>query len=142
MGYVTRHRIAATVTATGGGAQTFYTPETLSGELLSVRYRRGTPSVTTSGIASGAKLVFTGEALGTPLLTITTASSSAASYYPRAYAMDTSGVQLGYSSAGTPPGIPVPIPLAQERIKVVVTSGGQASNGGTRVVLDFWVDGV
>ena len=53
MGYVTRHRITATVTSSGGAAQTFYTPETLSGELLSVRYRRGTPSVTTSGIASG-----------------------------------------------------------------------------------------
>ncbi len=136
MGYVTRHRVAMTVTATGGAAQAFYTSAVLSGEIQAIRYTRAT----SSGISTGAHFTITADQSGLTLLTAT--ATGDVTWYPRAAAMDTSAAQLGMTSAATPPMVPVMIPLAAERAKINVTSGGTASNGGLSGTIDFYIDGV
>jgi hypothetical protein len=140
MSFITREQLAVSVTATGGASQAFYSA-VHNGHLEAVRYRRGTPTTTASGISTAAKIVLTGAETGLPLLTIATASADAMNFYPRAGAQDTSGGALGYTSAATPPSIPQLIPLGNERIKIEVTSGGAASNGGLRGVFDLFFSG-
>ncbi len=121
MVYVTRHTLYATATTSGAGAQSFFTPDVINGQVEAIVYRRGSTAATTSGLSTGAKIVMTGEQTGIPVLTIATASGDAMYFYPRAYLQDTSGGVLGLTSAASPPGQPGLIPLAGERVKIVVT---------------------
>lgn len=140
---IKRWRVNATYTTSGGGAQSFHTP-LLSGYLEAIRYRRGIPNgttgiTTTSGFSTNAHIAITGEISGINIWEAT--STDDAPWYPRANVVSTANVALGFSSNATPPPIPTRIPLGQERIKVTVTSGGTASNGGTRAIFDFYIEG-
>ncbi len=139
MGYINRVRIPLAVTTSGGASQTFYSSRLAFGGLIeALQY---TPA-TASGISTAANITLTAEQSG---LTIWTATATGAvTRYPRAAAQDVSGGQLGYTSAATPPPIPVRIPVGQEALKVVVSSGGTGSGGagGVKGTLDIYLSGV
>ncbi len=143
MSIVKKLQVAATVTATGGASQAFFTNPIVGGQIESIRYRRGavlTSAATTSGIATGAHVTITGAITGVTIITAT--ATGDVTWYPRAAAMDVSGGAIGYSSAATPPPIPVPISIAEERLKIEVTSGGAASNGGLHSIFEIYYTGM
>lgn len=128
MTYVSRHRINATVTSTGGAAQVFYTP-VINGYLEAIVYKRGTTGTTASGISTNAHFTVTAGESSNVLLSCT--ATDARAFYPRMNLESTAGATVaGFGR----------FPIAQERIKVEVTSGGTASNGGVRGVFDFYVE--
>lgn len=140
MGYLQRIRVNATVTASGGSSQTFYTSNlAYGGYLEAVVYTKATAS----GFSTAGHLTITAANSGLELLNVTTTGTSGTAvwYFPRGKAEDTSHVQMGYTSAATPPAIPVNLPISAEPIKIVASSGGTASNGGVRFTLDFYVSG-
>lgn len=139
MVYIARHTVYATCTASGGVAHTFQTGSVISGHVEAIVYRRGSTAATTSGISTGAKIVITAAQTGLPILTIATASADSMVFYPRAFTQDASGAQLGTVAASSV--IPTLIPVGQEPIKIVVTSGGPTSNAGPRGVFDFYISG-
>ena len=140
MSLITRIRLNANVTVSGGGAQTFYTSMIRGAELEAIVYQKAT----VSGFSTAGHLAITAEQSGLVLLNVTTTGTSGVvlPYYPRALAQDVSGVPLGYTSAATPPGIPVRFPIANEAIKIVASSGGTASNGGVGFQLDLYLKGL
>jgi hypothetical protein len=134
--YITRVRIEATVTATGGASQAFYTPAVISGLIEAVAYA----PATTSGISTNAHVTITHG--GISAVTILTATATGAvMWYPRVAAQNVSATALGYTSAATPPMIPTRIPVGGERLRVEVSSAGTASNGGLRGTFDFYIAG-
>ncbi len=139
MGYINRVRIPLAVTSSGGASQTFYSSHLAFGGLVeAIRYTRATAS----GISTAANITLTAAESG---LTIWTATATGdVTRYPRGYAHDVSGGELGFTSAATPPPIPVRIPVGQEAMKVVVTSGGTGSGGagGVKATLDIYLAGV
>lgn len=103
----------ATILTSATGIATVYT-EVLSGYLAKI-------VVTATGTTSTADIVVTGEDSATPILTkanITKASSS--TFYPRAAAHK---VADGATTSGI---VLVEIPIAFERIKIVMAGGGNA----------------
>lgn len=149
--YVRRLRINATVTATGGASQAFYTDQlTAGGYLERVTYRNGTAS----GLSTAAHInvieQYMSSGVGTDgptHLSVSTTGTTAAAgeyvnFYPRIAQQTTAGAAFAYTSAATPPSIPDRIPLAAgDRIKLEVTSAGNTSNGGKRATFDFYISG-
>ena len=137
--YIKRQRINLAVTASAGASQAFYSDFIAGGGFVeALQY---TPA-TASNIATGAHITVTAERSG---LTIWTATATGTlTRYPHAQAQDVSGGGLGYTSAATPPPVPCKIPVAQERVKAEVTSGGAASGtvGGLKGILDLYISGV
>ena len=136
MGFITRARIVGNVTVSGGAAQNFFT-STLNGMLESIIYQKAT----VSGFSTAGHMTITAAQSGYTLLSVTTTGTSgvAVSYWPRAAQEDTSHGALSYASGVTPPFIPTQFPIAQEAIKVVMTSGGAASAGGLGFTIDFYL---
>ena len=95
---------------------------------------------TASGLSTAAGLLVTAERSGLVLLDATATGDR--TWYPHAQAEDSSGIGLGYTSAATPPIIPTKVPVAAERIKVQVASGGSASAGdGLKGTLHLYMSG-
>ena len=140
MAYVRRLRVNATVTATGGAAQTFYTDQIQGGFLESIVYQKATAS----GFSTAGNLTITAEQSGLSLLNVTATGAAGVpvAYYPRAAAQSPlAGTYSPATGAGAVVGFPEKIPLSDEAIKIVASSGGTASNGGVRFALDFYVSG-
>ena len=138
MSYITRHRILATVTATGGATQAFFSP-VVNGHLEQIVYKRGTTGTTASGISTAGHLTVQTDQSSNVMLTCTATESR--SFYPRAALQDVSGVALSYASGVTPGYIPGLFAIGNERIKVEFSSAGAASNGGVRAVVDLYISG-
>jgi hypothetical protein len=104
----------ATITTTATGAATVYTTETLNGHLSAMK-------VTATGTTSTADIVVTGETSGVAILTkanITKATSTW--FYPRSPAHTV-------AAGATTSAVVLPmVPITDERIKVVMTGGGNA----------------
>mgnify|MGYP006921391510 CR=1 FL=1 len=93
----------------------------LNGFLVCLKYTPGS-------IDTGADLVITGEDSGIPILTITNAGTTAVFWYPRAL--------LNAVADGTAATNPSEfIPIKDERIKLVVASGGNAKTGYIEAIL-------
>lgn len=137
--YIKRHRVNIEYTALNQASQAFYSPYLENGGLIrSIVYNRAAASA----LATGAKLVLTAELSSAPILTVASATADTMVFYPCAGAQNTSGAALGYTSAATPPAIPVFIPVGQERIKVEVTSGGaSAAADSAKAYLDLYISG-
>lgn len=112
-------KFAATVSiaATTGTAYT----DNVTGEIAEIRYVKAA-----TGFADGATITITGESTGTPILAETGINASA-TRAPRRATCNTSGVALTFD--GTEP-VPDRIVLVNERVKIVVTDGGDGA--GTR----------
>lgn len=137
---ITRYTMNVTATTSGGASQVYYSGAVLSGLVYAIDYKRGTSGTTASGVASGAKVVFTGAKTGIPILTVATASGDNHMYfYPRAYAQDASGTLVG--TVGASSVWPTLIPLANERLRMEITSGGACSNGGLHATVNIYLDG-
>ncbi len=111
----------ATITTDSSGNATVYVGSNIRGAIHAILYEPGT--------LESANLTITGETTGVPILTKAGAGTSDVWFYPRALAnQNTDG------AAGTSPD--VPIQVVEERIKVVVASGGDTLAGSITV----WVD--
>ena len=140
MSFITRHRIAATVTASGGASQAYYTSAVVNGYLVGIVVSKPL----TSGVSTGANILITDADSSQVLLNVTStnATNSIVSYYPRALTQTNAGALLGAATgAGAVVGIPDRLAIAEERIKVQFTSAGTASAGGLRATLDFYIEG-
>lgn len=118
--YIERHEVSITVDASGDG--TGYTP-IVSGFVRAIRYvPDGTAPYDTNG-----DVVITGDVSGVPILTVTNMGTSALTLSPRAAVVGVTNVAALYAAAGT--GVTDLIPVAAERIKVVIAQGGNAKTG-------------
>lgn len=145
MAFVKRVRTILTVTATGGAAQTFYSSAALAGLVQAVRYMAGpatAPSTAAGSISTDAHLALSAELSGVNILDCS-ATASGVTYYPRGRANNTgSGIYSPATGAGAGVGWPVEIPLGQERLKIVVSSGGAASGTtGLLGAVDLYIEG-
>lgn len=93
----------------------------LNGFLVCMKYTPGT-------IATGAVLTITGESSGIPIMTKTGAGTSTVFYYPRALLN-----AVADGAEGTTPS--EFIPIKNERIKIVVASGGDTKTGS----IEAWI---
>lgn len=92
-----------------------------NGFLVCIKYTPGT-------LDTGADLTITGEESGIPILTKANAGTSNAFYYPRALLNAVAdGAEATNASEF--------IPIKDERIKVVVSSGGDTKTGAIEVIL-------
>lgn len=114
------------ITTTAGGDATVYLTHgenrKLNGFLVLLKYTPGT-------IDTAATLTITGESSGIPIITKTLAGTAVVFYYPRALA--SAVASPGAIVAGTTESIPI----KDERIKVVVSAGGNAGVGSIEVFL-------
>ena len=94
-------------------------------------YTRGTTGTTASGISTNANITVQTDQSSNVMLTGTATESR--TFSPRMNIESSLGATVaGFSR----------FPVANERIKVQFTSGGTASNGGLRAVIDLYLDGV
>ena len=117
MGYLTRHAVAFTTTS--GGDATVYS-DRVNGHVHAIRYAYVDAD-------TGADITITGETSGIPVLTITNAGTASTTHHPRAATVDVVNAASLYAAAGEP--VETLIPVADERIKVVVAQGGDTKTG-------------
>ena len=121
--------------ATGAGTTQYSSFLSQGGHLEAIRLVR--PA--TDQLATTVKLTITGDITGIVLFDATATSTGSQTWLPRAPIVDTSGAQPGYTSASTPPPIYDKLYVGgNERIKVVVASGGATNTSG---VLHLYLSG-
>lgn len=129
MTYLRRHQQSLLVTATGGAAWSTYTP-VMNGYVEAISYRNGTTGTTASGISTDANLTLTNEHSSQVILNDT--ATGIRTFYPRHSIEDVAGATVaGFDRFA----------VADERIKIQVSSAGTASAGGLRGTLTFYLDG-
>jgi hypothetical protein len=128
MSYI--RRVTMAVTATSSAGATFFSP-VLSGHLESFAYRRGA-----SGFATTAHLAVVTENSSVAIWDGTCTGDFTA--YPRALANGSASGQLGFSSVHV--GIPVQVPIGQERLRFTFSSmtGGSA---GVQARIHLYISG-
>lgn len=120
MAYLTRHVVSVTTDASGDA--TAYT-DVANGFIHSIRYVK-------TDLDNGSDFTITAESSGAAVLTATNVSASA-TYYPRAATVDTSNAASLYAAAGQ--AVNDRIPVANERVKIVVAQGGNTKTGAFHV---------
>lgn len=115
-----RHSVALISDASGN--QTTYT-NVVNGRILAIRY---VPDGT-NPLATGADFTITGETTGIPIITITNIGTSAVSFAPRMPTCGLTGTASLYAAGGL--GVEDVIPIANERIKIVMAQGGNVLQG-------------
>lgn len=114
--FVERHEVAITVDASGDG--TGYTP-VVSGLVRAIRYVK-------NNYANGIDFTITCDVSGQAILTGTDVNASATSY-PRAATASVANAAALYAGGGA--AVNDLIPVAAERIKIVVAQGGVSTSG-------------
>lgn len=125
---ITRARISVTTDASGDA--TAYTGIFVNGRVLQVQY---TPDGT-APMDTGADIVLTGRTTALPILTKANIGTSKISWAPRqpTHAV-ADGSALLYAGAGQ--AVADALVVADEELKLVVSSGGNAKPG----VFDIWI---
>lgn len=121
MPYVKRHRIA--VTTAENGSATYYTPE-VTGRLVGITY-------TKDDFAAGVDFAITGETTGINIWTQTNVDASV-TVSPKMPTHTQAGVEN--NTAGDV--LLSDIFLAQERIKLAITNGGDSKSGTFDILID------
>ena len=119
--YCVKYTVA--VTTVSGGTATAYTGSKVTGLINNIRYVK--PG--SDGFADGSTITITGETTGTPILAITGMNASATKPVRQA-TCDVLGVASLYDTTDSEP-VEDKIAIADERIKIVVSSGGDAKTG-------------
>ena len=120
---MTYHQVhSVTLLANSSGAQTTYTADVINSNLLAVVFAKGT-------LATAVKIVVTGDKSGVSIFDKTSIASG--TYYPRGAAHSTALAAMVFES--TDP-VPVLIPLANEKIKIVVSAGGNGGAGTLKFI--------
>jgi len=115
------------VTTDASGAVTEYTGSVVNGRILAIRY------VDTDLAAGAADFVFSTETTGTTILTATNAGGTDVTWHPRAKVCDEAAADVTYDGTNE---VYEPIPVADERIKLVVAQGGNAKSGTFYIITD------
>ncbi len=122
-------RVAVTVTTAADGTATAYLPtadgDSFSGRLSHIVY-------TKTDYATGVDFTITAEGTGDGIWTETNVDATA-TRAPRQATHDNVGVASLYAAAGEP--VEDYIVLAQDRIKIVLASGGNAKTGKFEAVV-------
>ena len=123
-------RYVVTIVTDGSGDGTGYTP-VVSGEVIQVRYVK-------TDYTNGVGFTITAEATGETIWAEAAVDASA-TRAPRQAVHSTAGVAALYAAGGT--AVSDRIVLAQDRIKIVVASGGAAHTGTFHVLMSGPVTG-
>lgn len=115
--YCQRH--AVTVTTASDGSATAYTDKAVTGAVLSIQYVK-------TDFADGVDFAVTAETTGQGLWTESNVNASA-TRCPRQPTHDAVGAASLYASGGEP--VEDYIHVANERIKIIIASGGNAKVG-------------
>jgi hypothetical protein len=115
-----RFQVAITVDASGNGSG--FTP-IATGHVQGIRY---VPDGT-SPYATGTVVTITTEVSGQPVLTVNPLGTVAAQYYPRVAVVSPANAADLFAAAGT--AVPDRMPVAGERIKIALASGGVSTTG-------------
>lgn len=118
-------RLTVTVTTDGGGDATAYSDPIDYGVLSQIRYVK-------TDFADGVDFTMTAEATGETLWTESNVNASA-TRAPRQATHSTAGVAALYAGGGT--AVLAPIVLVNDRVKIVVGSGGTVKIGTFHIVL-------
>lgn len=122
---MTIRRFVVPVTVDASGDATEYSP-VLSGKLISFRYVK-------DDFANGVDFTITAEDTGETLWAEENVNASA-TRYPRAATASTAGAASLYAALGT--AVNDRIALGQDRVKIVVASGGNATSGTFHITID------
>jgi hypothetical protein len=120
MGYAERHTVSVT---TASGTATGFTPN-ITGRIVSIQYVKPASDSFTDGV----DFAVTGEATGLVIWNGTDVNESATAYPFAAGVKSADGAASTISES--------PVVLVNERVKIVVTSGGDAKNGTFHVVVE------
>ena len=116
-----------TVNASGNGTGYAVVKQGLNhGNIHAIRYVK-------DDYIAGIDVVITGETSGIAILSVTDMDDSA-TYFPRAATCDVNAAASLYAAAGEP--VEDRIPIANERIKIVVAFGGDTKTG----TFHIWVE--
>ncbi|KRA42296.1 hypothetical protein ASD80_10280 [Devosia sp. Root635] len=118
-------RFVVPVTLSSGGAAEVYSP-VLSGKLVSIRYVK-------DDFADTVDFVLTAEDTGETLWSEENVTASA-TRHPRAATHSTAGAAALYAAAGT--AVNDKIALGQDRVKIVIANGGNATSGTFHITID------
>jgi hypothetical protein len=118
-------RETVTITVNSSGDGTGYTGH-VTGLVRAISYVK-------SNYADGIDATITSDVTGQAILTWTNVNASATSYPYAAMKSITDGASL-YAAAGQ--AVLAPIPVADERIKIVVAQGGNATSGTFHVYVE------
>lgn len=118
-------RVAVTVTTAADGSATAYS-EVLTGKLSQIRYVK-------TDFANGVDFTITAEATGETLWAQLDVNASV-TVAPRQATHNTAGVAALYAAAGT--AVNDLIALANDRIKIVIASGGNVTTGTFHIILE------
>lgn len=123
MSYAERHEVA--ITTDSSGDATGYTP-VVTGRISTVRYAK-------TDFADGVDFTITIEGTGEGVWTESNVNASA-TRAPRQATHDIVGAASLYASGGE--SVEAPIVLANDRVKIVVASGGNTKTGTFHVVIE------
>lgn len=126
MSYAQRFIIPIT-TAADGSATAF--SDTITGKISAIRYVKDG----SNGFADGSSFAVTAEATGEAIWSESAVNASA-TRAPRQATHSTAGVAALYAAAGT--AVNDKIALANDRVKIVITSGGNAKVGTFHVTVE------
>lgn len=118
-------RFVVPVTVDASGDAEEYSPH-LSGELVSIRYVK-------DDFAAGVDFVITAEDSGETLWSEENVNASA-TRYPRAPTHSVAGAASLYAGGGT--AVNDRIALSQDRVKIVVAAGGNATSGTFHITVN------
>jgi hypothetical protein len=121
-------RYKLSVTTAADGTVVAYTPR-IDGKIHSIQYVKDG----TIPYAAGVDFAITAEATGENIWTEADVNASAVRY-PRAATHSQAGVASLYAAAGT--AVQAPIGLANDRVKISISSGGNAKVGVFHVLYD------
>lgn len=117
-------RVKITMTTAADGSGTAYS-EAVHGHVVGIVYVK-------TDFDNGSTMTFTTETLAIPIWAQTGVNASAV-VYPRAQVHSAAGAGLTYDGTRT---VCEPVLVCDERIKVVVASGGDTKNATWYVLLD------
>jgi len=121
-------RIKVDVTTASGGGATAFSPK-VSGTIHSIHYLKDGADAFSNGVGFTVTAEATGESIWTEA-----AVNAAAVRYPRAPTHSQAGAALLYAAAGT--AVADKIAVANDRIKIVVASGGNTKKGQFLILVD------
>lgn len=114
-------RFEVSIPTDGSGNGTGYVGPVV-GTVLGIRY----VADGTTPYAATVDFTITGEITGIPILTVTNETASN-TYYPRAATVSVANAAALYAAGGT--AVNERVPIAGERIKIVIAQGGATTTG-------------
>ena len=120
--YLERHTV--TVTTAADGSATAYTP-VVNGRVLQIDYVKST-------FSDGVDFTITADTAGTTIWTEANVNTSK-TCCPRQATHSTAGVAALYAAAGT--AVNDCVGLANDRVKIVIASGGAVTTGTFHVII-------